>query len=226
METFVKQHNEADQQQRNLWVAKPSVENCTVKPGGGRGIEFFRSTETALRVIERVSKPGSEHVVQRYVDRPLLLDGRKWDLRLYVLLIREPGLAGVVQAWKHKTANYARFSLSDYDPERLDSSVHLTNVSFARRVGEHQQVETFETVLHRLSRIGFDPTAIQRSIDACVVQSLAALRPTKHWPHCYMRSRSAFRVRHSVGREFTSVAARGEQGGGARLGAPGGARGA
>jgi hypothetical protein len=211
METFVKQHNEADQQQRNLWVAKPSVENCTVKPGGGRGIEFFRSTETALRVIERASKPGSEHVVQRYVDRPLLLDGRKCDLRLYVLLVREPGPTGAVQAWRHTTANYARSALSDYDPERLDGSVHLTNVSFARRVGEHQRVETFEAVLGRLSRIGFDPTAIQRSIDACVVQSLAALRPTKHWPHCYMRSRSAFRVRHSVGREFTSVAARGEQ---------------
>ena len=59
----------------NLWIAKPHAASC------GRGIKIV-TPET--KGLEKLSKRAM--VVQKYVDPPLLINGYKFDLRLYVVV--------------------------------------------------------------------------------------------------------------------------------------------
>eukprot|EP00756_Hemistasia_phaeocysticola_P035794 Hpha_TRINITY_DN16605_c0_g3::TRINITY_DN16605_c0_g3_i1::g.182635::m.182635/K16600/TTLL2; tubulin polyglutamylase TTLL2 len=96
-----------------IWICKPSAQSQ------GRKIFLFRKLEE-LTYDER-------SVVQRYVDRPLLIGGYKFDLRLYVLVARCQPLV----AFLYKEG-FARFGTLKYDSggNCLDSHFsHLTNAS-------------------------------------------------------------------------------------------------
>lgn len=64
--------------QRNIWLIKPSNMNQ------GKGIELFNS----LKEIELsfATKPhNTQWVVQKYIEKPLLINNRKFDIRVWVL---------------------------------------------------------------------------------------------------------------------------------------------
>uniref|UniRef100_A0A1I8F7Y6 Uncharacterized protein n=1 Tax=Macrostomum lignano TaxID=282301 RepID=A0A1I8F7Y6_9PLAT len=77
---------------------------------------------------------SSFYIVQRYIERPLLIDGRKFDLRVYLLLVpnmacsigcdSNPGRRGFY-AFYHP--GFVRLSGRQYNRVSVDMSVHLTN---------------------------------------------------------------------------------------------------
>lgn len=113
-----------------VWLLKPSRGN------GGKGIEIVRGAATLRERLfppaadvagtSRGSRPVEGWVVQRYVDRPLLLAGRKFDVRVYCLVARtEPAL------WLFHPG-YCKVALEEYSEDFENRFAHLTNACVQR----------------------------------------------------------------------------------------------
>ncbi|XP_053602839.1 probable tubulin polyglutamylase TTLL2 isoform X2 [Plodia interpunctella] len=94
-----------------VWIHKP------VAQSQGRGIFLFRS------ICEM--RCGSSAVVQRYIERPLLIAGYKFDLRLYVCVPAYRPLTAYLYAEGLARFGTDKYTLTDiHNPYR-----HLTNSS-------------------------------------------------------------------------------------------------
>ncbi|XP_032216875.1 inactive polyglycylase TTLL10 isoform X7 [Mustela erminea] len=112
----------------HIWICKPSACNQ------GKGIFLLRNQEevAALQVKTQSIEDDpiyrkmpfrapQARVVQRYIQNPLLLDGKKFDVRAYLLI------ACAMPYMVFFGHGYARLTLSLYDPHSSDLSGHLTN---------------------------------------------------------------------------------------------------
>mmetsp|Transcript_3138 Transcript_3138/g.4696 ORF Transcript_3138/g.4696 Transcript_3138/m.4696 type:complete len:590 (-) Transcript_3138:19-1788(-) len=104
-----------------LWIVKPT------RLSRGRGIYLI---DSSLKV------PSSKEnfVISRYIEKPLLLDGYKFDLRMYVLATSfQPLEAFVYQR------GFARLASVKYSTGSIDNPfVHLTNSSIQKKNIKHQ----------------------------------------------------------------------------------------
>ncbi|XP_021088237.1 inactive polyglycylase TTLL10 isoform X2 [Mesocricetus auratus] len=111
-----------------IWICKPTASNQ------GKGIFLIRSHEEVAALQAKTQsieddpiyrkmpfRAPQARVVQRYVQNPLLLDGKKFDVRSYLLI------ACAVPYMVFFGHGYARLTLSLYDPHSSDLSGHLTN---------------------------------------------------------------------------------------------------
>lgn len=64
-----------------MWVVKPAALNQ------GRGIEVMRNSKEITEYI--FTKKDAFWVVQKYIERPLLYNTRKFDIRVWVLLTED-----------------------------------------------------------------------------------------------------------------------------------------
>lgn len=85
------------------------------------------------------AQQAEKYIVQRYIDNPLLIGGKKFDLRIYVLCMSYAPLV----AYMYREG-FARFSSTRYSNERAtihDNYVHLTNVAI-QKTGENYDEQT------------------------------------------------------------------------------------
>ncbi|XP_036163463.1 inactive polyglycylase TTLL10 isoform X3 [Myotis myotis] len=110
------------------WICKPTASNQ------GKGIFLLRSQQDVATLQAKVRsleddpvyrrmpfRTPQARVAQRYIENPLLLDGKKFDVRSYLLI------ACAMPYMVFFGHGYARLTLSLYDPESQDLSGHLTN---------------------------------------------------------------------------------------------------
>ncbi|KAG8505500.1 Protein polyglycylase TTLL10 [Galemys pyrenaicus] len=111
-----------------MWICKPTASNQ------GKGIFLLRSQEEVAALQTKTQSLEDDpiyrkmwfrmpqaRVVQRYIQNPLLLDGKKFDVRSYLLI------ACAVPCMVFFSHGYARLTLSLYNPHSRDLSGHLTN---------------------------------------------------------------------------------------------------
>ena len=98
-----------------LYLAKPPALSR------GRGVHVCPADQVPL---------GAKLLVQRYIHPPHVIDGLKYDLRLYVLLTSvEP-----LRAYVH-SQGLVRFATAPYDASSMESAAHITNVSVRSKPG-------------------------------------------------------------------------------------------
>jgi hypothetical protein len=138
-----------------LLIAKP------VRGSGGQGISV---TNDVASVADR-----HDVVVQRYLDRPYLIDGRKGHLRIYALITSLDPLRAYVY-----DDGIVRFAPEPYDPrpERLsDISMHVTNTALHHGhpglvISENPDEEdvgaiwSLSAVLQRMGAEGHEPAKV------------------------------------------------------------------
>nr|XP_031529340.1 LOW QUALITY PROTEIN: inactive polyglycylase TTLL10 [Vicugna pacos] len=111
-----------------MWICKPTASNQ------GKGIFLVRNREEVAALQAKTqsiedaptyhkmpSRVPQARVVQRYIKNPLLLDGKKFDVRSYLLI------ACATPYMVFFGHGYARLTLNLYDPCSSDLSGHLTN---------------------------------------------------------------------------------------------------
>ncbi|XP_069774297.1 protein polyglycylase TTLL10 [Narcine bancroftii] len=118
----------------SIWISKPAGSNL------GRGIFLLKCQEDLLDFRKRVESVEQNfhckrsynslpfnRIVQRYVHKPLLLEGRKFDVRAYFLIAcTSPNMVFFCHG-------YVKLSCDKYDPFSDDLTCHLTNQSIQKK---------------------------------------------------------------------------------------------
>ena len=114
----------------NVWIAKPS------KLSRGRGIKLF---DNYRDIYSYTKASSSQWVVQKYMENPLLFEGRKLDIRQWVLVSDWNPLT----IWFYGEC-YIRLSTSQYDLSDISNRFsHLTNNSVNKRSNEFEAESSF-----------------------------------------------------------------------------------
>lgn len=104
---------------KNIWIAKPAGLSR------GRGIQVFSHLDDIAAYTR-----GKDHnwIMQKYIENPMIVNNRKFDLRIWVLVTDINPLT--IWFWNKP---YVRFPAADYNDANLDDRfIHLTNNSVAK----------------------------------------------------------------------------------------------
>jgi len=97
---------------------------------------------------EEEKKEAEPYVVQRYLSDPLLIGGKKFDLRLYVLVTSYAPLVVYMYRSGFARFSHARFSMDASDLS--DAMIHLTNVAVQKHNENYDEKRGGKWDLHNL----------------------------------------------------------------------------
>lgn len=167
----------------SVWIMKP------VGSAQGKGIflitklseilEFKKDNRflSAEQREKQETKPA--YIVQRYIENPYLIGGKKFDLRLYVLVTSYQPL----QCWFYREG-FARFSGAPFSLEDLsNSTVHLTNVAIQKQAEGYDQTKGCKWLFSQVKLtlvVGPPPFFSRRLTDTLALSII--LHPTTYLP--------------------------------------------
>ncbi|KAF6097973.1 tubulin tyrosine ligase like 6 [Phyllostomus discolor] len=147
----------------------------------GRGIFI---TRTAKEI-----KPGEDMICQLYISKPFIIDGFKFDLRIYVLMTSCDPLR--IFAYNEGLARFATTSYSHPCTENLDDvCMHLTNYSINKHSsnfiqdahsGSKRKLSTFNKYMESH---GYNMEQVWRDIEDVIIKTIISACPViKHNYH-------------------------------------------
>ncbi|XP_040837600.1 probable tubulin polyglutamylase TTLL9 isoform X2 [Ochotona curzoniae] len=108
-------------------------------------ITLSSSHEVKTAEEQKEELPVENYVAQRYIENPYLIGGRKFDLRVYVLVMSYIPL----RAWLYRDG-FARFSNTRFTLNSIDDQyVHLTNVAVQKTSPDYHPKKGCKWMLQR-----------------------------------------------------------------------------
>ena len=134
------QEKDPDQRKaRNVWIVKPG-ENTN----RGTGINVYNTldqirTEVSCRAVCPLSGQKRTFILQKYIENPLLIHKRKFDIRCYGLVT---AINGTVQGYYYKEG-YLRTSCKEFSLKDVSNRfVHLTNDAVQKHCEDYGKFES------------------------------------------------------------------------------------
>jgi hypothetical protein len=127
--------SETDSFLNNLWLVKPGE-----LTNRGIGIHIYSSLEDIKSHIDSQEnmKPGRTFIIQKYLYRPLLYKNRKFDIRVYSLLV---SYNSTFQCFFYQDG-YLRTSVAEFSSENLKNRfIHLTNDAVQKKSANYGKFE-------------------------------------------------------------------------------------
>ncbi|XP_067384030.1 probable tubulin polyglutamylase TTLL9 [Channa argus] len=134
----------------STWIMKP------VAKSQGKGIFLFRKLKDIMdwkkdgtrSEEQRDAAQVESYVAQRYIENPYLISGRKFDLRVYVLVTSYNPL----KAWLYRDG-FARFSSTRFSLSSIDDKyMHLTNVAVQKTAPDYDPEKGCKWQMQQLRR--------------------------------------------------------------------------
>jgi hypothetical protein len=120
--------------QRNVWVLKPAGKSR------GRGIRVFNRLDQIMHYIGEETPEDHLWVAQKYMENPLLIKQRKFDIRQWVLVTSWNPLT----IWFYSEC-YIRFCAEPFTLRDLENNfIHLTNNSVAKHSTQFHELNIGE----------------------------------------------------------------------------------
>ncbi|XP_076664467.1 tubulin glycylase 3A isoform X2 [Andrena cerasifolii] len=111
---------------RNIWILKPSELCC------GTGISISHSLKDIFRKVK--SRPKDYFIVQKYVERPLLIHDTKFDIRQWYLVTNTFPMT----IWTFKEG-LLRFSSKPYTFSTYHEAIHICNTAIQEKYDEERR---------------------------------------------------------------------------------------
>ena len=130
--------NKKNISEKNIWIIKPG-ENTN----RGKGIQVVRELDEIKRLISDGNTHGGKeqrtYIVQKYIERPLLINKRKFDIRMYALIT---SINGFIKGYFYEEG-YLRTSSKEYTLKNLSKKlIHLTNDAVQIKSDDYGKYET------------------------------------------------------------------------------------
>ena len=149
---------------KNMWLIKPAAANR------GIGIEIFSKISEVKQFLREKERWKEHWIIQKYIERPLLLEKRKFDIRAWMLLTTAKDGTKAVEAYIYDEW-YVRLSSEEYQTDSFDRYIHLTNWSVQKKhsnFGKYEDGNTWTMKMFRkyLSNTDIDFDTIKSKIEA------------------------------------------------------------
>jgi tubulin monoglycylase TTLL3/8 len=104
---------------KNIWIVKAG------RKSRGRDIALFND----INKLKMHTSSSNCWVVQKYIENPLIISNKKFDIRQWVLISN----ADPLTIWIYKRC-YLRFTIEDYNDDNITNPyIHLTNNSITKK---------------------------------------------------------------------------------------------
>jgi len=177
----------------STWIMKP----CGKSQGSGifliNKLSKLKKWSRESRTVFNPNLVKETYVISRYIDNPLLIGGKKFDMRLYVLVTSFRPLK--VYLFK---LGFCRFCTVKYDDSAREMDnlfVHLTNVAIQKQGVEYNNIHGGKLSIENLrlylemSRGKQASDKLFNEINWLIVHSLKAVAPVmvsdRHCYECY-----------------------------------------
>lgn len=123
---------EQEFKENSVWIIKPG--ECTNR---GNGIKVSNSLQEIKEIVSGGSSSRT-HIIQKYIEKPLLINKRKFDIRCYALVTC---VNGVLQGYFYKEG-YLRTASKEFSLKSVhDKFIHLTNDAIQKNSDDYGKFE-------------------------------------------------------------------------------------